>query len=299
MHKTSLYSELAGVYSLQRPDYALPLVLDSPHSGVHYPDDFDTHCSLDDLQNAEDKYVDSLFDMAPLYGAPLLCAQFPRTYIDVNRSIDDIDEGLLETPWPEAITPTARSAAGIGLIRRLLKPQLPLYNRSLRAEEITHRIETYYKPYHTMLETLLEEAYNYYGQVWHINCHSMPSQNIFQPRRRALSSTLDQNPDFVLGTLDGTSCSEHFTQELYGFLADLGYQVSINDPYKGVELVARYANPEQNRHSIQIEIAKRLYMNETTHEKSQRFDPFKQDIEKLVQFCSGYVESQLVPLAAD
>ncbi|MNT91431.1 N-formylglutamate amidohydrolase [compost metagenome] len=35
-----------------------------------------------------------------------------------------------------------------------------------------------------------------------------------------------------------------------------------NHPYKGVELVRRYSNPAAHRHSIQLEINRRLYMDE-------------------------------------
>jgi N-formylglutamate deformylase len=40
--------------------------------------------------------------------------------------------------------------------------------------------------------------------------------------------------------------------------------VEYNHPYKGVELVRRYSNPAQHRHSIQLEINRKLYMDEST-----------------------------------
>ena len=77
----------------------IPLVIDSPHSGREYPSDFGHACAREALERAEDNEVDALFDSAPVHGAPLLCALFPRTYIDVNRAETDIDPDLLGEPW--------------------------------------------------------------------------------------------------------------------------------------------------------------------------------------------------------
>lgn len=293
MYKT----EIQGVYHLNKPQNPLPLVFDSPHSGTLYPDDFDFSCDFGILEKAEDKYVDDLFATAPDHGGSLLCALFPRSYIDVNRCEKDIDQELLEELWPEEINPTPRSEAGIGLIRRLVRPGMPVYDRHLKTNEIRHRIETYYRPYHTALDHLIHEAHTAYGQVWHINCHSMPSQSSFVSSLRRANPF--QLPDFVLGDRDGTACDPVFTRAVRDFLKNMGYTVAINDPYKGVELVQRYSDPAMGRHSLQIEINKSLYMNEDTNEKTRNYSTLKNDTNKLMSFLSYYVNSNLVPLAAD
>jgi len=128
------------VYTVKKSQNSLPLVFDSPHSGKVYPENFGYHCDFETLQRAEDHDVEDLFAYAPEIGAALLSAEFPRSYIDPNRAIDDIDENLLAAPWPREtlgeITPTARSDSGIGLIRRLVRPGEPVYNRALSPEEI-------------------------------------------------------------------------------------------------------------------------------------------------------------------
>lgn len=283
-----------GIYTLIRPKDGLPLVFDSPHSGTAYPQDFDFACEFSVLEKAEDKYVDELFMHAPDAGATFLHADFPRSYIDVNRCDKDIDIDLLEEIWTDEINATARSHAGIGLIRRLVRPGVPLYSRQLKVSEIKHRIEKYYIPYHEALERVIEEAHYNYGQVWHVNCHSMPSQDGQSFRTMPLKAA-----DFVLGDRDGTTCDIAFTHAVRDFLKGLGYRVAINDPYKGVELVRRYSNPATGRHSLQIEIARNLYMDENTYKKSIRFNRLKADIEKLIQFCAVYVQAQSFPMAAD
>ena len=295
---------MTRIFSIHKPKKGLPLIFDSPHSGQDYPLDFNYICSRADLERAEDKYVDDLFSRVPAYGGTLLLAEFPRSYIDANRAIDDIDLDLIEGGhWPAElygpIFPTARSDAGIGLIRRLIRPGEPLYGSKLCAETVHRRIHDFYIPYHKKLEELIESAHFNFGEVWHINCHSMPNASARPRLPIAISGLNAKNADFVIGDWDGSTASQHFTRALREFIKNLGYTVTINDPYKGVELIRRYSNPARGRHSLQIEINKALYMNELTLEKSNNYNALKSDIEKIVLFLSDYVSAQLIPRAAD
>ncbi len=286
--------------SIARPKQALPLVFDSPHSGNNYPADFKYSCDFTDLEQAEDKYVDDLFSSVPDHGASLLCATFPRSYIDVNRAATDIDPELLHEPWPHSeIAPSPRSDAGIGLIRRLVRPGIPVYNRVLSAKEVLNRIEKYYEPYHTALEKLINDAHYNFGQVWHVNCHSMPSGSARPKQAIGLAGRQPKESDIVLGDRDGTSCDYEFTFAMRDFLRKLGYTVTVNDPFKGVELVDRYSNPARGFHSIQIEINKSLYMNETTGRKNKNYAELKGDMDKLAVWCADFVQSNLTSMAAD
>ena len=72
----------APAYALWAPlASAVPLVLDSPHSGEHYPEDFDHAPSRMEVRQAEDTHVARLYRGAPALGATLLEAHFPRAYI--------------------------------------------------------------------------------------------------------------------------------------------------------------------------------------------------------------------------
>lgn len=290
---------MKDVLSVAKPRSPLPLIFDSPHSGTAYPRDFDYACAFTELEYAEDKFVDDLFSCAPEYGASFLQAHFPRSYIDVNRAADDIDPDLLDGDWPFSdMKPSSRSDAGIGLIRRLVKPGVPVYNRMLGAKEIQNRITKYYEPYHTALEKLIDDAHYNYGQVWHINCHSMPASSA-RPKQPMLIGAPAPGSDFVLGDRDGRTCDPGFTRALRDFIRGMGYTVTVNDPFKGVELVDRYSNPGRGRHSVQIEINKALYMNEETHEKTSDYEALKENIESLIGFCADYVRAGLTAMAAD
>lgn len=289
-------TDIPGVYTLALPDPVaeIPLVLDSPHSGRDYPADFNYICSRETLERAEDNDVDALFDFVPQTGAAMLCALFPRTYIDVNRAADDIDPELLEERWPEPLNPTSRSYAGIGLIRRVAYPGQPVYERTLSVAEIKGRLDTYYHPYHATLKSLLDDRHYRFGQVWHINCHSMPAQI-----QRIPHGILNMQPDFVLGDRDGTSCDLDFTHFIRDALRGMGYRVAINNPYKGVELVRRSAHPAGGRHSIQIEISKALYWDEHNNKRNNNFNVLKDDLHSLVSKISQYATDHLGNMAAD
>ncbi len=244
-----------------------PLVLDSPHSGRVMPVDFDTLCSVAELRDGEDCFIDELYLPAIASGVPLLAAQFPRTYIDPNRHAGDIDLDLLDGPWPHAWVPSGKAAIGKALLWRTLDDGRPLYARRLTVAEVAARIERYHRPYHARLKSLLDAAHQRFGCVHHINCHSMND----------VSGAMGQGgagvkrADIVLGDRDGTTCAPEFTAFVRDTLAGLGYDVKVNDPFKGVELVRAYAEPAAGRHSLQLEVNKRLYMEERSLEKSAGF----------------------------
>jgi N-formylglutamate amidohydrolase len=276
--------EIPGVLRRHDPQGTeLPLVLDSPHSGSLYPDDFDYRCPLPVLRRAEDAYVDELYDAAPAHGATLIAAVFPRSYVDANRAPDDVDPSLLVGDLPAGwrLRPVSR----VGLVRRHAQPGVPIYDRKLTPQEVLARIEGYHSPYHRALAETCDRMHEKFGAVWHVNCHSMPSNG-----GRAGKG---ERGDFVLGDRDGTTCAAEFTDFVAGFLRDLGYEVRINDGYKGVEIVRRHGRPAANRQSLQIEVDRSLYMNQKTLEKTAGFDRLKSDLARLVEAIAEFVRDRI------
>ena len=126
----------------------IPLVLDSPHSGEWYPEDFEHAAPRALVRQAEDTHVARLWAHAPAHGATLIEALFPRAYIDANRSVDDVDPELLADVWSAdlPIAPSGKSALGIGLVWRLARGGVPMYARRLRSDEVRSRIERCWRP---------------------------------------------------------------------------------------------------------------------------------------------------------
>tara|TARA_B100001989_G_scaffold252666_1_gene235564 strand:- start:2985 stop:3851 length:867 start_codon:yes stop_codon:yes gene_type:complete len=286
------------VFSIQKPQNPFPVVFDSPHSGVYYPEDFRFSCSLRALRSIEDRYVDDLFAEAPRYGASLLCAKVARSYIDLNRGREDIDLALTKDSMPSA-KPSVLSDSGIGLIPRLIKPGTVIYDRMLGAEEIMNRIMTCYDPYHEMLEQLIEDAHYRYGKVWHINCHSMPQKTAYPKNALTLLGGAVKPVDIALGDRDGSTCGRDFIHALRDFLKSRGFYVTVNDPYKGVELVRKYAQPTRGKNSLQIEINRSLYMDEETGQKTENYEAVKSQINYMIQFCVDFAQNRCNRIAAD
>jgi N-formylglutamate amidohydrolase len=288
--------EIPGVLWRRDPKAAeMPLVFDSPHSGSQYPQDFRFCCSLDILRMAEDAYVDELYAAAPELGATLIGAVFPRSYLDPNRAADDLDMSHIEGVWPTPLSPSHRTRAGLGLVRRVARPGLPIYDRKLTAAEVMARVERCHIPYHRVLEEACDRAHRKFGKVWHVNCHSMPSQRSGKKGGHCA--------DFVLGDRDGTTCAPEFTNFVARVLRERGYTVRINEIYKGVEIVKRQGRPAANRHSLQIEVDRALYMDQKTLEKTRGFGGLQEDITFLIaalrEFTSACLEQRTCAAADD
>jgi N-formylglutamate deformylase len=273
------------VITLTRPSvHAVPVVFDSPHSGTWYPEDFRHKVAFDLLRMAEDTHVEKLYEAAPRHGATLIAANFPRSYIDANRNLLDIDNLLLDKPWPGPVNPSKKTEKGIGLVWRKLDTGDDIYDRKLSVAEVMARIKNCHAPYHAAVRDALNEAVAHYGGVWHLNCHSMPAVG----GQVAEDGPGKARADFVLGDRDGTSASPEFTAFVAEILRGFGYDVKINDPYKGVELVRAYSDPANHRHSLQIEINRRLYMNEKTREPNAQYASLKGHIDALIEKLCAY-----------
>lgn len=256
----------------------VPVVLDSPHSGDQRPPDFDCLLTDQDLRDAQDSHIDTLYLPATALGIPMLAAQYPRTYIDANRHEGDVDPELLDTPWPDLYRPSGKARLGKALIWRTLDDGRAIYSGRLSVQHIRWRIAHYHRPYHTALKHLLDSAHESFGCVYHINCHSMNPVSGLMGEGGAGS----ERADFVLGDRDGTTCSAEFTQFVQKALAQYGYEVAINQPYKGVELVRAYADPIQHRHSLQLEINKRIYMDMSSGQPNTHFPLLQQRLTQML-----------------
>lgn len=288
MYPSPLIAAIPGVLSVDEPkDKTSALVFDSPHSGLELPGDFKPAVSKDMVLLASDTYVDELFSMAPDVGAPLLKAHFPRSFLDVNRSDQDVDLDMVEGEWPHPVRENAAAKRGMGLAWRYAWGDTLMHAHPLSVAELEGRISTYWRPYHERLKALLDHAYDTHGHVYHINCHSMP----------AVGHALSPDPagtvraDVVIGDYDGKSAEKGFVDAIADAIRDMGYSVKLNDPFRGAELVSRYSNPAAGRHSIQIELNRKLYMDEVTREKTSGFEELRQNMGRVAQVAKAYVDS--------
>ena len=260
-----------------------PLVLDSPHSGIDYPADFGYASELAVLRRAEDTHVEKLYNFATGLGVTWIEALFPRSYLDANRNTTDVDVTLLEEAWPDPVTtePGAlkKVRLGKGLIWRTTDDGLPIYRRALTVAEVRARINNCWRPYHAAVAEAIDTAHGQHGYSIHINCHSMPAV----ASSHATEFPGEAHADFVIGDRDGTTACLPLSKMVCDLLRDRGYSVAYNHPYKGVELVRRYSDPSNHRHSLQVEINRKLYMDEQTLAMHPGADALKASLRALVE----------------
>ncbi|MEE2566500.1 N-formylglutamate amidohydrolase [Hyphobacterium marinum] len=251
-----------GPVSIRRPEtLRAPLVFASPHSGRRYSDAFlqDTALSLVQLRRSEDAYIDELFSAAPACGAPMVRANFPRVYLDPNRAIDEIDPQLFIDAPRSGNTPSPRTRAGLGVIPRIGAEGEPVYPHRLPISEATDRLDRLYRPYHEALEEELAAVTRAFGFVILIDAHSMPSRG-------------NRHIDIVIGDRHGASAAPGIVDQVEAAARNSGFRTARNEPYAGGHSTEFYGRPLLNRHAVQIEVNRALYLNESDVTRSGTFE---------------------------
>ena len=290
MHEIPEYA----LFEVREPEsHAIPFVYNSPHSGRIYPPEFIAQSRLEgiSIRRSEDHYVDELFADASALGAPLLLANFPRAYLDVNREPYELDPRMFEGRLPSfANTRSMRVAGGLGTVARVVGDAQEIYDQRIPVDDALRRIESLYKPYHRTLRRLFGRLHRDFGAAVLIDCHSMPSTAGHRDER--------PRPEFVLGDRYGTSCVGVVAETVEKTLRALGYTVSRNKPYAGGFITEHYGNPAAGLHAIQLEINRALYMDERRYQRSSTFDRLAADLETLARRLGEIPLEQLRPYRA-
>ncbi|MGC8469105.1 MAG: N-formylglutamate amidohydrolase [Acetobacteraceae bacterium] len=254
------------------------VVLVSAHSGRAYPPEFVAAAALDarSLRLSEDGFVDELFATAPAAGAAMLRAHFPRAWCDANREPFELDPAMFEDALPpHANTASPRVAAGLGTIARVVASGQPIYRRKLRYAEAEARLRSCWRPFHAALAALIGERLQRLGACLVLDCHSMPADGG------------GNGAEVVLGDLHGTSCARAITAAAERLAGAAGFTVRRNDPYAGGYITRAYGRPQGGVHVLQLEIARRLYMDERRIEKLPGFDTIAARIGEMTRALVG------------
>ncbi len=269
------------------------VVVASPHSGRYYPSAFLRASMLDErgIRSSEDAFMDLLVAGAPALGAPLLAAEYPRAYLDLNRSPDELDPGVVDGVGRVVQTP--RISSGLGVIPRVVANGRAIYRGKLTRAEADARIAHIWKPYHGRLDGLMTEAAAQFGEAVLLDFHSMPHEAL-----DSVSRPGQKRPEVVLGDRFGASARGELVDALEEGFTAAGLVVCRNAPFAGAYVTQQYGRPSRNRHAIQIEIDRSMYMNERLVRPNASFDAVKQIITDVMVLVIGAVPGA-VPLAAE
>lgn len=271
--------ETAEVFTILHPEgEANRFVINSPHSGDHFPEAFLARAQLsrEALRRASDLYIDRLVRPALEAGATVMQAMLPRSYLDLNREPFELDPRLIAGPLPmEANTRSLRVAGGLGTVPRVIGDQVEIYAGKITLDEAMARIEQCYLPYHRRLHQLLASHRAVHGEVVLIDMHSMPSSGAARASRPLA--------DIILGDRFGSSCDGALIAKAEQALRAEGFDVERNQPYAGGYITEYYGRPTVGWHAVQIEISRSLYMDETTLLPHQGFFALQNALQRA--FC--------------
>ncbi|MDE2445905.1 MAG: N-formylglutamate amidohydrolase [Alphaproteobacteria bacterium] len=275
-------------FEIQAPaEWVSPIVYNSPHSGTILPDDLVQQSRLtpEALRQSEDCFVDELFGTCLNFGAPMLRALVSRAYIDFNREPYELDPKMFHEELPGYMNPdTSRVAGGLGTIPKIVAENADIYRGKISLAEAQTRINQVYRPYHRTLTALLDEVHGATQFCLLVDCHSMPASAV-----RHLRSHHEPAIDIVLGDRFGSSCNSEISHRVEALLTNEGFVVVRNRPYAGGFITATHGSPHQNRHALQIEINRALYLDEARLEKNSNFEPVKTALARVMQSLAQFL----------
>lgn len=229
------------------------LIVSSPHSGRQYPDHFlNSSCrTLNELRQVEDAFVDILLTYQALE-AMLIHAKFPRSFVDANRDQNELERHMFDYLSDDIKVKSSRyTKAGLGVIPSQISYRKPIYSQKLTEDDLKQRLAACYNPYHDQLNAMIENGKTM-GEVVLLDIHSMPS---------GLGVS---DADIIIGTCHGQSTPAWLGSWAKAFFINQGLNTRMNTPFAGGFITKHYGKPSKSVFAIQIEINRRLYMNENT-----------------------------------
>lgn len=248
-----------------QPGGETPLVVEVPHAGlwVDGPTLGRLAAPARAIGRDADLYVDDLYADVPSRGATLLVSHVSRYVVDLNRSEADVD-----TESVEGAPSHARATRGI--VWRLTSDGARVLDSPLPRAELDRRLDAYYRPYHRTLAELLERKRAKFGHALLLAAHSMPSVG-----RAGHGDPHAARADVVPGTRGRTSAAASCIDAVDAHARKAKLTVAHDDPYQGGYTTTHYGRPDLHVHVVQVELARRLYMDEGNLVKSSNFEKMK------------------------
>ena len=251
-----------------------------PHNGLQIPPEAYWLRSLPGrvLLCDVDLFVGELYgSVLKRFSIPSIIFPWHRYAMDVNRRPEDktlsIVQGASKTQLKDISTGIHWKKTTKGDI--LIKNPIPLsVHQTL--------VRKYFLPFHRKIERQFQKGERKNHSVYHIDLHSMPSQGTALHRDPG-----EKRPHVVISDREGASASKNFIDVVTRAFEAQDLKVSLNWPYKGGRITQIYGNPAKQRHTVQIELNRSLYMNEKTFKKTKAFVSLQQKLEKVLHFIKN------------
>ena len=225
-----------------------PLLISLPHDGTVVPEGLAARMTPEARQVPDtDWHVSRLYAFARDLGASMIEPVYSRYVVDLNRPSDNA------SLYP------GQNTTGLCPVVQFSGEPVYQAGEEPHGNEITARIERYWKPYHAALAAEIKRLHAVHGRVVVWEGHSIRSVVPFLFESRL--------PDFNLGTVNGASCSTTLQKRLLGVLATQpAYTHIANGRFKGGYITRHYGRADDGIDAVQLELAQLNYMDEDTFE---------------------------------
>lgn len=233
-----------------------PVVISVPHAGRYFPQSIlnAARVSRDALERLGDGWCDLLAQGAGAAGAAMILANHARAVADCNRAEGDMAPGEVAPEIRDRFSaPGRKERAGLGVVPTRLAPFGPLWRMMPGLAEMEGRLNSLHRPYHAAIVTALDLARRRHGWALLVDLHSMPP---IPAGQRGHGTQL------VIGDNFGSSCAPIFSELALDQARMTGIAAGRNQPYAGGHIIRRHGNPGRHIHAIQIEIDRRLYLDD-------------------------------------
>lgn len=223
-----------------------PVLLSISHAGREYDDGILANAAQGrrSLETLEDPLVDRLCWKAISAGFGAVIQTVPRAIIDCNRGEEEVDPAAIEGISPSPVGPRARY--GLGVVPSRTHQHGTLWRRRVDRTEFNRRLNEVHRPYHRSLSDGLDALACRFGEAVLIDCHSMPARK--------------GQAEIVIGDRHGTSAASWLSVEAARLSRTAGFNVALNDPYAGGEIISCHGRPAAGIHAIQLEIDRSIYL---------------------------------------
>lgn len=221
-----------------------PLLISVPHDGIHVPPDILGRMTPEGAVLADtDWHVAELYGFARELGANMLVANYSRYVVDLNRPATD--EALYEGQVATGLCPQ-QTFAGEDIYR----------SAPADDAEVAERVAKFWRPYHDRIAQTLDTLREEFGYALLWDAHSIASEvpRLFDGELPALN----------IGTNGGRSCGRAMESAVFAAAEQSDYSHVLNGRFQGGFITRHYGDPASQVHAVQLEIAQRVYMDEST-----------------------------------